>query len=88
MTTTEWILVGFIKRSKNRLQVLKLLEKPMMPSEVSKEMKISLTHSSKIIRELNKKKLIHCLNEKLKIGRIYQITNFGKKILDLVHRSS
>ena len=81
MAKIDWVLVGFVKRSKNRQRVLKLLEKPMMPSEVSKEIKVSLTHASKIIRELNKKKLIHCLNEKLKIGRIYQITNLGKKIL-------
>lgn len=52
----------------------------MMPSELSREMKISLTHASKIIRELNSKRIIHCLNEELKVGRLYQLTPLGQEI--------
>ena len=80
MSATDWNLVGFIKRSANRRKALQLLEKPMMPSELGREMKISLTHASKIVRELNKKGLIACLNSRLKVGRIYQVTNTGRKI--------
>lgn len=80
MKNIDWNLVGYVKRSKNRLKALKLLDFPKMPTEVGKEMKISLTHASKIIRELNSKKLIHCLNENLKVGRIYQITDKGKRV--------
>ena len=81
MKKINWELVGFIKRSKNRIQAIKLLENPLMPSELGKEMKISLTHASKIIRELNSKGLIQCLNDNLKIGRIYQVTKDGKEII-------
>ena len=81
MNDISWDLVGYAKRSRNRARALKLLEKPMMPSEVGKEMRISLTHASKIVRELNSKKLIHCLNEKLKVGRIYRTTKSGSKII-------
>lgn len=80
MKDTYWNLMGYIKRSENRVKALKLFEKPMMPSEVSKQMSISLTHGSKIIRELNSKKIIKCLNEELKVGRIYNLTKLGKKI--------
>jgi DNA-binding MarR family transcriptional regulator len=52
-----------------------------MPSELGKKMQISLTHASKIIRELNSKKLIQCLNNELKIGRIYRLTKEGHKVL-------
>ena len=76
----NWNVVGYVKRSKNKCEALSLLEFPTMPSELAKEMKISLTHGSKIIRELNAKKLIKCLNEKLKVGRIYQLTERGKQI--------
>lgn len=81
MKEINWNLIGFIKRSQNRMRVLKLLENPKMPSEIGKEMKISLTHASKIVRELNKKKLIFCLNNKLKVGRIYFLTDKGKKVI-------
>ncbi len=80
MRNTYWNIVGYVKRSENRINALKLLEKPLMPSELSKRMNISLTHGSKIIRELNSKKIIKCLNEELKVGRIYDLTSLGKNI--------
>jgi predicted transcriptional regulator len=82
----NWELVGYVKRSKNRTKALSLLKFPTMPSELSKQMEISLTHGSKIIRELNSKKLIRCLNEKLKVGRIYELTDKGKKIMKQIIR--
>jgi predicted transcriptional regulator len=86
MEATDWNLVGFVKRSKNRLKVLELLKSPMMPSELGKEMKISLTHASKIIRELDSKGLIACLNEELKLGRIYRVTKLGEKIIKTIKK--
>lgn len=82
MDDTLWELVGYVKRSGNRIQALELLKKPMLPSELGREMKLSLTHASKIIRELNSKGLISCLNESLKIGRIYRITAKGTNVLN------
>jgi predicted transcriptional regulator len=79
--STKWEIIGFAKRSKNRQKAIKILEKPMMPSELGKEMKISLTHASKIIRELHSKQLVECLNEQLKVGRIYKTSKRGKSIL-------
>ena len=82
MADINWDLVGFVKRSKNRQKVLDLLEIPLTPSDIAKKLKISLTHASKIVRELNSKKLIKCLNEDLAMGRIYQRTEGAKKIID------
>lgn len=76
--TNKWELIGFVRRSENRQKALKLLEEPLMPTELGKKMNISLTHASKIIRELYKKGLVDCLNDKLKVGRIYRISKRGK----------
>lgn len=81
-TKINWDDVGFIKRSKNRTKVLKILVQPKMPSELGREMNISLTHASKICRELCSKKLIECLNDKMKVGRIYRVTEKGSKVLE------
>jgi DNA-binding MarR family transcriptional regulator len=86
MSSTYWEAVGYVKRSKNRINAMELLTNPLMPSEVGKMMQISLTHASKIVRELNSKKLIHCLNENLKVGRIYQLTAQGKKVLQAIKK--
>ncbi len=80
MNNKYWELVGYVKRSKNRVEALKLFDKRLMPSELSKMMNISLTHGSKIIRELNSKRLIKCLNEELKVGRIYELSELGMKV--------
>jgi len=77
----DWEAVGYVKRSKNRIKALNNLKEPTMPSELAKEMKISLTHASKICRELYSQGLIECLNEKLKIGRLYRLTKKGEEIL-------
>ena len=81
MNNMLWKQIGFVKRSVNRTKILKIMITPIMPSEVGRAMGISLTHASKIIRELHSKKLITCLNDELKVGRIYQISTVGKKIL-------
>ena len=86
MTNTFWAVVGYVKRGPNRVKALGLLTTPLMPSELGREMNISLTHASKIIRELHSKRLVACLNETLKIGRIYRITGQGKKVLGEVKR--
>lgn len=80
----NWEDIGYIKRSKNRVKALVFFLVPKMPSELAKEMKISITHASKICRELNSKRLIECLNNKLKMGRIYQTTIKGESVLRII----
>lgn len=76
----NWKLTGWVLRSKNRPEVLKLLDIPLTPSQISKKLKLSLTHASKVARELEKRKLIECLNEENTMGRIYKRTEHGEKI--------
>ena len=78
----NWRLVGYIKRSKNRQEVLRVLSIPLSPSDVSKKLKISLTHASKILRELNSEGIVKCLNDDLKVGRIYQKNKIADEIMD------
>ena len=81
-TRQNWNDIGYIKRSRRRLKALEILAKPQMPSELAREMEISLTHASKICRELYRKKLVTCLNKSLTVGRIYRSTERGKKALE------
>lgn len=78
---TKWELIGYVIRSENRQKALKILYEPTTPSMLAENMKMSLTHASKVIRELYNKGLIDCKNDKMKVGRIYQINSKGKTIL-------
>ena len=77
----DWKIAGWVTRGKQRRKVLKSLDSPMMPSDIARKHKISLAHASKIVRELASKKLVECINEELKLGRIYKRTNKGNKIV-------
>lgn len=84
MKKINWKLISWIIRSCNRLEILKILDSPQRPTKIAKKLNMSLTHASKIIRELNSKKLIFCLNEQEKIGRLYKLSLKGKKILKYI----
>ena len=76
-------LVAFIKRAKNRNAILQLLaEKKKTQAELHHESKMYRTHVRRTLIELQKRKLVKCLNPKDRIYKIYQITNLGKEVLE------
>lgn len=78
---TNWEDVGLITSSTYRKRVLEKVQKPNMPSILSKELNLNKTHISRALKELLKKKLVECKNPKTTKGRIYEITNYGRKVL-------
>lgn len=71
-------LAGFILRSEYRKKVFIMLDKPIMPSKIAKELDIRLTHITRELRFLKERGLTECLNPKEKTGRLYQLTKKGK----------
>jgi len=75
-------LIGYIKASNYRIELLKkLIEKPSTPTELANLTKINKGHVSRALKELCGKKLVECGNEEAKKGRMYLITELGKKII-------
>ena len=80
MEDMDWDLVSFVIRSNYRFKVLKrLLEGNSTPSTISKEITIRTNHVSVILRELEEKNLVKCLYPNKKKGKIFEITDLGKK---------
>jgi len=76
------ILIGYVKASGYRIQLLKkLTEKPFTPTELAHLTKINKGHVSRTLKELCEKKLIECGNKDAKKGRMYIITEIGKKTI-------
>jgi transcription initiation factor IIE alpha subunit len=75
-----------LKTSENRVKILKLLNrgKVLTPTEISKETGIVVNHVSNFLKEFKDNKLVNCLNEEDKRGRLYQIAEEGKKVLQLM----
>ena len=73
-------LAGFILRSQYRKKVFLMLNKPIMPSQIARNLDIRLTHITRELRFLKEKGLAECLNPKEKTGRLYQLTLKGKRL--------
>lgn len=75
-------LLSFIRRSKRRSTILKLLsEKALTATDVEKITKMYKSHVSRAIKELSDKKLVYCKNPNDRVFRYYKATSLGKKIL-------
>ncbi len=77
-----WEDYGFIERGKLRKEILKNLNKPKTPRQVSKELKIHLAEASRVLIELTKRGLATCLTPNLLSGRVYGLTDRGKKVMN------
>lgn len=74
--------ISIIKNSEYRKKILLSLADVnyLTPSEISKKTKLRLNHISNFLKDLKDNKLVVCLNEGEKRGRLYQITELGKKV--------
>ncbi len=71
--------ISLIKSSEYRQKVLKAIGKEVLtPSEIAKKVDLRLNHVSMVLTDLKDKKLVRCLNEETKKGRLYELTELGK----------
>ena len=74
--------ISIIKNSGYRKKILLSLANVnyLTPSEISEKTKLRLNHVSNFLKDLRDNRLIICLNNDEKRGRLYQITELGKKV--------
>ena len=75
--------ISLLKNSNYRKRILETLSNAnyLTPSEISEKTKIRLNHISNFLKDLKDNKLIVCLNNEEKRGRLYKITNLGKRVI-------
>ncbi len=74
--------ISLIKSSEYRHKVLKAIGNEILtPSEISKKVDLRLNHVSMVLTDLKNKKLVECLNEETKKGRLYQLTKLSKNAI-------
>ncbi len=78
----KWSLIGKIKSSDWRRRVLNsLFYNAKTPNELVKEVDISSSHISEVLKDLEELRLIECKTPDLRKGKIYSLTKIGKEIL-------
>lgn len=77
--------LSLLKSSIHRRKILECFGSNVMtPSEISKFTTLRLNHVSMYLSDLKKAGLLECLNETSKKGRLYRLTELGKKALKLL----
>jgi len=78
-------LVAYVGISKVRSNVLNFIGDDLRyPSQIAKELNIRIQHVSTALKELKEKELVECINEDVKVGRLYRTTNNGKQVITLM----
>ncbi len=75
--------ISLLKNSDYRKRILESLSDVsyLTPSEIAQKTKIRLNHVSNFLKDLKDNKLIICLNDEEKRGRLYKITRLGGRVI-------
>ena len=74
--------ISLIKSSEYRHKIIKAIGNEVLtPSEIAKKVDLRLNHVSMVLTELKEKKVVKCLNEETKKGRLYELTELGKNAI-------
>lgn len=77
----NWETYGFIAASEYRRKIVLSLEVARTPSQIARKTGISTSHVSRVLKELERKDVAKCLVPKRTSGRVYSLTEDGKKQL-------
>lgn len=72
-----WEDAAFVLKSKQRREIILMLESPKTPTQIAKHLGASLSNTSLKLSDLTRQGLIECLNPKDRKGRIYKLTAKG-----------
>ncbi len=78
---------SYVYRSQYRKKtILSLTQGEKTPTEIGLYTNIRTNHISKILRELKEYEIVKCINEEMKMGRLYILTDWGEKIAEELQR--
>lgn len=76
------ILTEYIKQSSHRTKVLRSIgEDVLKPSDITHETEIHINNVSRSLKQMKEKNLVYLINPESKKGRLYKLTEDGKKVL-------
>lgn len=80
-------LISFVTRGKIRINILSNLDKPLTPTQLSEKIKTHRSTTSRTLLELEEKGLVKCITPNENMGRFYEITKQGKKIIGEIFKT-
>ena len=75
--------IGYVKASQYRTKVMNtLVGEVKRPRTIAKDTGIRPNHISKVLGQLKNHDLVKCINPEAYRGRIYRLTDKGKKVAE------
>ena len=75
-------IVGYVMASEYRCNIIKSIgESIKIPSAIAEDIGLRTNHVSNVLKDLKEHKIVVCLNEDARKGRLYKNTELGLKIL-------
>ena len=71
-----WIL-----RGKQRRAILKALSRPRTPTLLKEELSIKISNISDVLRAMEERRIVKCVNPKDRHGRLYELTTKGRMLM-------
>lgn len=77
--------ISFLLSSDRRYKIICELKNGIStPTMLSKKLNFDKSAISHLLKELQSRKLIDCLNPRERKGKLFEITNYGKRILTVI----
>lgn len=75
------IVKAYVEISSYRVKTVKAIGDDIKtPTQIAKDSGIHRNHMSKVLKELKEKEVVECLNEEMRKGRLYRLTEKGKEL--------
>ena len=73
--------ISYVNISKYRTKAVKSLDGEVkIPSQIARDSGIRTNHISKVLSELKAHELVECINPEVRKGRLYRLTDKGRKV--------
>lgn len=57
-----------------------------IPTKISEDSGVGIKHVSNVLSDLKEHNLVVCINEDVHKGRLYRLTDEGKKVMDIIEK--
>ena len=75
--------VEYVKKSGYKIKILKSLNNGVkIPTSIAKDTGILTNHISTVLGRLKEHELIECINPEVRKGRLYRLTDKGRKVVE------
>ena len=77
--------ISFAQAGTNRCKVIKSLKKDIrIPTQIAEDLGLRTCQISATLSELKEAKIVVCLNEEKKRGRLYKLTDLGVRVYEFL----